>query len=660
MRDGKAADRSCVAQMAAAVPHRAPDGAWIFQDGPFAVARLQTFCTDEDARERGAVVSHKPRASLAFDGRLDNRADLASELGIAPPELRTMPDAALALRGWLRWREALPDKLLGDFAIVAWDPEARLVFCATDTFGIRPLHYYLSSRVLVFATEIAQLFANRVVPRRPDDKGVGELLCGDPRTPGLTAYAHVQRLPHAHALTVEPAREHLRRYWTPETAPVLRRDDAEYAEAFREQFDRAVKARLRSRGRVGAHLSGGLDSSSVLVSAAVAAPLTRLTAVSLGFETPAADERRFVDAVLAHSGMEGIRLAPPAFDASEVRRQVRQRHYLPDLPNSWGAGSLRRAMADLGIRVCLTGAGGDIGLAGTDFYLGDLLKGGHLARLVRRYRDAAALRAGGVRSVSFVRCALWPAAPNGVRALLRPFARRFVRPQVPRWISPSFCSRTGLGEPPAPATRASSAANQTIARGYDDGLTHLVHDLYEMGSSEAHIYDRHPFLDRRLVEFILRLPDDQRWQRSQTKFVLRQAMGARLPSAVRDRSDRSKAEFSHVITEALDAIGGRAFFEHLSIESTGWVVPGALAALHDRMHVLRAANNPAYRDLSWQLWSAAAVEFWHSGVFGNQSEEISWTSTVKTTARRASRTPAISVGGPIVAPSSSSTVPWPS
>lgn len=635
MRGGEVADAATVERMAALAPHRAAHGRWNWQDGPFAVTRFQTFCTPEDASERQPVVCHEPPAVLAFDGRIDNRLELADALAIDRADLQEISDAALALKGWITWREALPLKLLGDFALVAWDPVARLVFCATDTFALRPLYYFLSGRAFVFGTEPALVLANPLVRRTPDERGIGELLCGDPRTAGRTPYADVRRLPHAQALTVGPERERLWTYWTPEISVMRGGKAADYRDAFREQFDRSVKVRLRSAGPVGAHLSGGLDSSSVVATAVTLAPPPDLTAVSLAFDTPPADERRFADAVLEHAGLEGVKVVPPPFDPAEIRRQVRRRQYLPDFPNSWGATLLRGAMASRGIHVCLTGAGGDIGLAGSDFYLGELLKQGRFLAFTRRYRDMMALRGGHLHPVSIARCALWPALPHTVRSVLRPIARRFMSPSVPRWISPALARRTGLAEPRAAAPRASSAANATIARDYDDGLTHLVHDLYEIGSSEARIYDRHPFLDRRLVEFMLRLPDDQRWQQGQAKFVLREAMGDRLPDVVRRRSDRSKAEFSHVVDLALEAIGGRTFFEHLSIESAGWVVPGALAALHDQLSALRVLNDPAARDLAWQLWSAAAVEFWHSGVFGSHGEDTLWTTTATRLARSA-------------------------
>jgi asparagine synthase (glutamine-hydrolysing) len=618
MRGGDRAEPAILSRMADAAPHRATDGGWTFCDGPFGAIRQRTVLTPEDEFERRPIVHRDPAAVMVFDGRLDNRAELASMLAVDTPRLREMPDGFLALHAWLRWGEELPVHLLGDFALVVWDGPSRSVFCAADPFGIRPLHYYLSDTVLVFASELTQLLAHPLVPRSPDERGVAEFLCGDPRTPGRTLYRDVHRLPHGRALSVSSSVARQARYWTPRTAVVRRRDAAEYADAFRERFDCAVNARLRGRGGVAAHLSGGLDSSSVVATAAHLGYRDRLTAFSLAFDAPSeASERSYVEDVLQRCAVQGVVLPPPPFDPAEVRGQVIRRQYLPDFPHSLIVTPMRRAIASRGIRVALTGSGGDLGLSGSYFYYADLLKRGRIAAFLRRYHDVATAPEHGWASAELLRGALWPLLPARLRRVLRPLARRLSHLAVPDWIEPALARRAGLAAPhDRPISRATvSLANATVAAGYDGGLMHLVHDLYELGSSEQCIYDRHPFLDRSLVEFLLTLPDDQRWSRGTMKLVLRSAMAGRLPPSVRERSDHAKSDFSHLTRLALEGLGGRRFFERLSIESEGWVRPGALARRHDLMRRLHAARDLRYRDVGWELWSAAAIELWYRGVF---------------------------------------------
>jgi asparagine synthase (glutamine-hydrolysing) len=651
MRRGEPADAGAAARMAAAAAHRATDGSWTWQDGPFFATRQQTFCTPEDALERSPVGHVGARAVLLFDGRLDNRDELADCLGLNHSETSVLSDADLALRVWLRWRHETPSRLLGDFAFVMWDGAARQAFCATDPCGVRPLHYYLSDTVLVFATELRQLVAHPLVPRRADEQAVGELLCGDPRTQGRTLYDDLRRLPHAHALSVSAGSSRLARYWRPDCRrAVPSRNANEYATAFREAFDRSVSVRLRSAGPVAAHLSGGLDSSSVLVTAAEVEPRRNVTAFSILFGgAPDADERAYIDAVLRHVPVKAVRVSAPVFDASEVRAQVHRRQYLPDFPNTLVASALRRAMASRGMRVSLTGSGGDLGLSGSYFHYADLLRHGRLVAFARRYLDVARSPEHGWARAELLRGAVWPLMPSAARRLFRPLARRLTGLGVPSWIEPAFARRAGLTDLPQGTTSPpDTLAAATVAGAYDGGLMHLVHDLYELGSSEHGIYDRHPFLDRRLIELLVSLPDEQRWRDGRMKFVLRQAMGPRLPAVVRERSDHTKSDFSHLTVEALAGLGGRAFFERLCIERRGWTRRGTLPSLYDRMERMRQAGDLRYRDLGWQLWSAAAIELWYAGVFETPTPvRTSWNSGTTLAARRQETTPVAQTENPI-------------
>jgi hypothetical protein len=287
-------------------------------------------------------------------------------------------------------------------------------------------------------------------------------------------------------------------------------------------------------------------------------------------------------------------------------------------------------MASRGVRVSLTGSGSDLGLSGSYFHYADLLTQGRLIAFARRYRDMARSPERGWTNAEVLRGAVWPLLPLGVRGLLRPLARRMIGLTVPGWIEPSFATRVGLADrlPGISSPARGRLATATVAAAYDGGLVHLVHDLYELGESEAGIVDRHPFLDRRLVELIVSLPDEQRWSRGQMKFVLRRAMGTRLPALVRERSDHTKSDFSHLTVDALAGLGGRAFFRDLWIESCGWARPGALAELYDRMERLRKQGDLRSRDLGWELWSAAAVELWYSEVFEQSSStRTSWNNS---------------------------------
>ena len=125
---------------------------------------------------------------------------------------------------------------------------------------------------------------------------------------------------------------------------------------------------------------------------------------------------------------------------------------------------------------------------------------------------------------------------------------------------------------------------------------------------EAGVEDRHPFLDRRVVELMLSLPDHVRRRGPYTKAVLRTAMRDHLPASVAAR--RNKADFTHSDMRSLEALGGAAFIDHLRIAEAGWVDQGQISAAYRVAARHLAAGDRAYEEVSGVLWMAASVEIW--------------------------------------------------
>jgi asparagine synthase (glutamine-hydrolysing) len=487
--------------------------------------------------------------------------------------------------------------------------------------GIRPFFYYLADDLFVFGSEVRQVLAHPLVPRAPDEMMIADLLTFGHRFPERTLYRDIQRLPHAHTLVVDAARSTLKRYWRLDLSRELKlRDDREYAEAFRDQFDIAVTARLRAAGDVGADLSGGLDSSSIVATAYAinaARPESFMTFSMIFPDHPAADERQYRSAVLRHSGVAGVEVLPASFDPVEACAQAQMRCDLPNFPNDAAMAVVRRAMMARGIRVALCGGGAEDGLVGSFFFYADLIRAGRLLKFVRRYRTIASQPDMRWRSAEIIKSGIWPVLPIAMRRALRPVARRVFVGTPPPWLAPAFIRRTALDEPaPLRMVPARQLARYDTTQRYESAWTQWKRELLQQACAELGIEERYPFYDRRLVELMVSLPDEQRWQRGTIKYVLRQSMKGRLPELVRQRSDASKADFTHLFDAALDAIGGERFFlEDLHVAANGWVIPERARVLYRSMRVLRGHDSVAHADAAWRLWTIAAVEMWYRAVF---------------------------------------------
>jgi asparagine synthase (glutamine-hydrolysing) len=312
--DGASVPPALAPPVLRALKHRGPDGEGSWQRGHVLLVQNVLWTTPESVRSPAIVA--RQQQILVADARIDNREELASHLDLGPAG-QAPSDAELILGAYQKWGPESADRLLGDFAFALWDGDRQTLFCARDHFGVRPFYYsYLPGRFFAFASEIKGLFAIADVPDDLDDSMIANYLALRLHDRSATFYRHMRRLPAAHTLRLRAGAPEIRRYWKldPEVTLELR-SPGEYAEAFRDCFRRAVKCRLRTATpAVGAALSGGLDSSSIVCSArqilAREAPAVKLHSFSAIFpgldekQTKRIDERRFIDAVLAGGAIQ--------------------------------------------------------------------------------------------------------------------------------------------------------------------------------------------------------------------------------------------------------------------------------------------------------------------------------------------------------------------
>lgn len=618
--DGRPVDAESLREMTAAAPHRGVDGTTYLVDGPIGMAHQTLRTTPEAQHERlprrWQPVAGDPSTAflITFDGRLDNRDELITACGADDHA----GDSELVVRAYGRWGDGCPDRLLGDFAFAIWDARRRRLFCARDPLGVRPFYYHADAGSFHWASEIRQLLALPLVARNPDEGMVAEYLAAAIHSVERTLYRGVRRLPPGAAIVVDGGDVRMQRYWTGHPlGDLVYRTDAEYAEHFFELFRKAVAARLRSDRPVGAWLSGGLDSSSVVGMAHEAqcgGARAWVEAFSLVFPgRPETDEHRFIGDVTTMWGMRSERLAPAQPAAGDYWEQAVRRLDVPDYPNDQLGRSVLAAMRARGIRVGLTGFGGDQALAGSLYQYADLLRRGRLWAAARQFRIDRREAAVGATWGDALTCGVGPLMPPVLRRLVRPVVAR-VRGDVdvPDWIAPGLAHRVDLRErlrPPRLRRRAGSFAAQEACHELTAGGGVMVTETGERESAEYGIEDRHPFLDRRVVEFALAVPDTQRRAGGWTKAVLRRAMRNHLPESVRSRQD--KADFTHADLEALAALaalGGSRFLDRLAIASHGWVDQRRVSTMYQQVRRLDAGDDTD--GVSGALWMVAAVELW--------------------------------------------------
>jgi asparagine synthetase B (glutamine-hydrolysing) len=277
------------------------------------------------------------------------------------------------------------------------------------------------------------------------------------------------------------------------------------------------------------------------------------------------------------------------------------------------------AIRAAGCRVALTGAGGDFVYAGSIFHYADLLRSGRLLALLRRYRDDGVAEATGRGPHALIQAGVWPALPVPVKRVLRPIAVR-AGAQVGIVSQPSWLKLPLDHERFPERPRGGSFAVEDIIRGLTGGFHSYVLEGSERAAAEAGVELRHPLLDVRLTEFVIALPEEQRRRGPMLKFVLRQALRDELPPLVANRT--TKGDFSHLVWEAIESLGGEAFYRSLAIADAGWVDGDAAVGIYRQM---RDDLPKGHRAFGWHvpdIWMMTAVELWFRAAFAVPSAAL--------------------------------------
>ena len=258
-------------------PGIAPPQFWS-KDGAGFIVR-QAVYTSEDQAEKQPWVGRGGQWILIHDGRLDNREELARELGVNLTH-ETVPDGKLLLLALERWGAATLPRLVGNFVFALWDTRQRRLLLARDQMGRRTLYYHHGNGFMAFANTYPALLALPGVPNRVDVLGIADFLVLNMHHPVNTFYEQVRRIPKASSATCDANGLKFSVYWSAKPDKTIRlSNDNEYAEAAREQLERAVACQLRAKDGIAAQISGGLDSSAVATTAARLLAPSRLLAI---------------------------------------------------------------------------------------------------------------------------------------------------------------------------------------------------------------------------------------------------------------------------------------------------------------------------------------------------------------------------------------------
>lgn len=487
---------------------------------------------------------------LVADLRIDNRAELAAELGLRVDD--GLADSALLLRGWQRWRLKLLDRLLGDFAFAVWEEAEERLILARDPLGERPLHYCETEGIFAFASMSGPLASLPAMPGGVEPDALADFVGDLPRRGPLSYHRGVRRLEPGHVLIADRSGVRSERWWDPRGPEIRLPDLDQYGLALREQIDAAVGRRLRrAAGAVGSHLSGGMDSGAVASAAALllGGRGERLQAFTsgprTGFTGPAptgyvADESDAAAAIASLYPNIDHHMVRPAPRLSPLPR-LSIDHPISGQPVGHVMNNLRWAAVaeqarDRGVSVLLTGEAGNFTLsAGLALdSLPDLLR---LGRYGRWLGEARALAASGYRWRSILNASFGPALPASAYVFLRRALGSYVHAgEDLRLVAP--------GRRPGVEARAAKGGWEVAPAADSRERRWRMLQLVDPGAFRKRslalwgIEERDPTADAQLVRFCFSLPPEALLSDGVRRPALRAALRGRLPQALIDRPVR--------------------------------------------------------------------------------------------------------------------------
>lgn len=609
--DGRA--DAAAARMVDCLVHRGPDDDGFASLGRLTLAQRRLSILDPTPAGHQPMSSPDGRHWIVHNGEIYNFLELADELAGLGHNFTTQTDTEVILAAYRQWGVDAFSRFNGIWAMVLWDAVEELLILSRDRLGVKPLYVAEADGLLGVASEIKALLTLPGLAFDPEPAAVRDFLVnGSVDHSDQTFFRGVTRVPAAHALLIRrDGSRRAVRYWdVPELAgdASVRPDpaDGKRVEELRALLVDAVALQLRSDVALGTCLSGGVDSSSVVCVAAairdgeLAADLDRhrerdrhpQSAFFAQFREPGLDERPHVDSVVAATGVELHTVTPDTGDLLESLPAVLHHQDEPFGGTSIVAQyHVMRLAREQKVKVLLDGQGADETFAGyvpfaASRYAGLLRDGDVAATLdaVRRRR---------VRLPNLLRYAILGGGrlPSWVARL-----------REPGWLGAEARRAGSLWAPrPAlPGTLLSQVLWDQLTVG---GLPALLR--YEDRNSMAFgIEARVPFLDHRLVELALLLPDRLKIRGGRRKVALTQAMRGIVPDSILERRDKIAFEPPQArwLRESADhwrplAAGSRA-------EEAGYLRAGALMQALDA--VATGARDADHR----ALWRMLNLELW--------------------------------------------------
>ena len=536
----RAADTQMVATMCDVIAHRGPDDSGVFAAGSLAMGMRRLSIIDL-AGGHQPMHSLDQRHTIVFNGEIYNHRAVRARLEASGHRFRTSSDTEVILEAYREWGPGCLDHLNGMFAIALWDRVDRSLFLARDRVGIKPLYLHENDERLLFASEIKSLLTWKDTPREIDSEALRYFLRYGYVPSSTSLLKGVRQLLPGEYMLRTPDGTVRRSYWQVDYTLDRSPSDAEWTDRVYSELRNALQRQLISDVPLGAFLSGGLDSSS-LVSLMSEVTGTQVSTYSIGFEGEDSFHSELDDArrVAQHFGTQHHEIVVKP-DAVSLISQLVYHLDQPLADSSFLVTYLVSTLASQTVKVIISGVGGDEIFGGYRRYLGPSLSARYqsVPRSLRRGISQLATRVKVDRGSrmknlarlgrAFVMAADLPPYEQYDHAVEMLPATEVERlcPDLPTAVS-LFEERRRHFDSVETADPVTRLQHLDLKTSLVDSLLLLTDKMTMATSLEARV----PFLDHELIETVARIPADLKVRGTTLRYIQKQAMQNHLPSSV--------------------------------------------------------------------------------------------------------------------------------
>jgi len=536
---------SLVEQMTQRLSHRGPDDCGFYVDRAVALGHRRLSIIDLHSGHQ-PIINQKGDTCIVFNGEIYNYQKIKAELQGRGHRFATNSDTETILHAYEEWGVECLHRLTGMFAFCIWDRSTETLFVARDRLGEKPLYYTQHGQQFAFASEIKALLSIPSIVRTIDQQAVAAYFMFSYIPAPRTIYRSIHKLPPGHYALVKKGHLSIRKYWDVQFVPNRTRKEETCIEELLNLLEESVRGQLVGEVPLGAFLSGGIDSSTVvaLMSRLSTDPVKTFTIGFACADETYEDERQYAT-LLAERYHTDHREHVVAPHADGLLTRIVEAFDEPFADDSTIPSYFVYKLARKRVTVALSGLGGDEAFAGYSRYVGY-----QLSHLYNGF-PAWLRRVVGNRIVGALSDGTW----GGLKmSHVKRFVRSAALPDDRRYLGfvtklPDRYQKTFFSASRSDCTAAVEAAKEEFLKHFNssqadeplnrvfycDMKTYLPDDILtctDRLSMHHSLEVRVPFLDHKLIEYSATIPPEMKLKPFRGKYLLKKAVGELLPSPI--------------------------------------------------------------------------------------------------------------------------------